>query len=41
LRFVDNLTQSQIAEKVGLSQMHISRLIIRALDTIREQLNTG
>jgi RNA polymerase sigma-B factor len=41
LRFVENLTQSEIAEKMGLSQMHISRLIARALDTARKQLNAG
>jgi RNA polymerase sigma-B factor len=41
LRFVENLTQSEIGEKVGLSQMHISRLIIRAQATVREQLNAG
>jgi RNA polymerase sigma-B factor len=35
LRFVDNLTQAQIASKVGVSQMHVSRLINRALSTLR------
>ena len=32
LRFEEGLTQSQIAERVGVSQMHVSRLIRRALD---------
>jgi RNA polymerase sigma-B factor len=41
LRFVENLSQSEIAERVGLSQMHISRLIIRALGIIRGQLNAS
>ena len=32
LRFFDGLTQSQIAQQVGISQMHVSRLIRRALE---------
>ena len=35
LRFFDGLTQSQIAQQVGISQMHVSRLIRRALEKIR------
>jgi len=31
LRFVDDMTQSQIAAEIGVSQMHISRLIRRSL----------
>lgn len=38
LRFFDNLTQSQIAERIGVSQMHVSRLLARALATLREQI---
>jgi len=38
LRFYGNLTQSQIAEQVGVSQMHISRLLARALTRLRGQL---
>ncbi|WP_317496340.1 SigB/SigF/SigG family RNA polymerase sigma factor [Haloechinothrix sp. LS1_15] len=38
LRFVDNLTQTQIAERVGLSQMHVSRLLGRSLAWLREGL---
>jgi RNA polymerase sigma-B factor len=30
------MTQSQIAARVGVSQMHVSRLIRRALDALRE-----
>jgi RNA polymerase sigma-B factor len=35
LRFEEGLTQSQIAERIGVSQMHVSRLIRAALDTLR------
>ncbi|MEO3928416.1 sigma factor-like helix-turn-helix DNA-binding protein, partial [Micromonosporaceae bacterium B7E4] len=37
-RFYGNLTQSQIAEQIGVSQMHISRLLTRALTKLRSQL---
>jgi RNA polymerase sigma-B factor len=36
LRFVEDMTQSQIADKIGVSQMHVSRLIRKALETVRE-----
>jgi RNA polymerase sigma-B factor len=39
LRFFEGLTQSQIAQQVGISQMHVSRLIRRALEKIREEIN--
>jgi RNA polymerase sigma-B factor len=35
LRFVDDLTQSEIADRIGVSQMQVSRLIRRALDRLR------
>jgi RNA polymerase sigma-B factor len=35
MRFHEGLTQSQIAERMGLSQMHVSRLLRRALDRLR------
>ncbi len=38
LRFFGNQTQTQIAEQVGVSQMHISRLITAALAKLRTQL---
>jgi RNA polymerase sigma-B factor len=38
LRFFEGLTQSQIAQQVGISQMHVSRLIRRALEKIREEI---
>lgn len=37
LRFVEDLTQSEIAERVGISQMHVSRLIARSLKTLHER----
>ncbi|WP_345478716.1 sigma factor-like helix-turn-helix DNA-binding protein, partial [Actinoplanes auranticolor] len=33
-----NLTQSQIADQVGISQMHVSRLLARALTKLRGEL---
>jgi RNA polymerase sigma-B factor len=41
LRFDDGLTQSQIAERIGVSQMHVSRLLRRALDRLRVVAETG
>ncbi len=38
LRFYEGLTQSQIAQQVGISQMHVSRLIRRSLEKMREEL---
>ena len=38
LRFHDELTQSEIAERIGISQMHVSRLLRRSLEQLREQL---
>jgi RNA polymerase sigma-B factor len=38
LRFFGNMTQSQIAEEVGISQMHVSRLLARTLAQLRERL---
>ena len=38
LRFVDGLTQSQIAAEVGVSQMHVSRLLRRALDKLGAEI---
>jgi RNA polymerase sigma-B factor len=35
LRFYGNLTQSEIADQMGISQMHVSRLIARALRQLR------
>jgi RNA polymerase sigma-B factor len=40
LRFVEELTQEEIGRRVGLSQMHISRLLRRTLVRLREDLQT-
>jgi RNA polymerase sigma-B factor len=39
LRFFDGLTQSEIAQRIGISQMHVSRLIRRSLEKIREEID--
>jgi len=36
LRFNDGLSQSEIAERIGVSQMHVSRLLRAALGQLRE-----
>ncbi len=41
LRFVRNLSQAQIAAEVGISQMHVSRLIARSLAAMRRGLDEG
>lgn len=38
MRFFKNMSQSEIAEHVGISQMHVSRLLARALGELREGL---
>lgn len=38
LRFFENMSQSEIAERVGISQMHVSRLLRRALEELRDKL---
>lgn len=39
LRFFGNRTQTQIAEEVGISQMHVSRLLAQTLDRLRSRLD--
>ncbi|MFF0744968.1 sigma-70 family RNA polymerase sigma factor [Streptomyces sp. NPDC004111] len=42
LRYFDDMTQAEIARKVGLSQMHVSRILSRTCTRIRQQaLLTG
>jgi RNA polymerase sigma-B factor len=38
MRFEDGLTQTQIAERIGISQMHVSRLIRKSLSRMRDHL---
>ena len=38
LRFFGNMTQSQIAAELGISQMHVSRLLARTLAQLRTRL---
>ncbi|MCV7250180.1 SigB/SigF/SigG family RNA polymerase sigma factor [Mycobacterium koreense] len=38
LRFFESMTQTQIAERVGVSQMHVSRLLAKSLARLRDQM---
>ncbi|MFF0792982.1 RNA polymerase sigma factor SigF [Streptomyces spiralis] len=38
MRFFGDMTQSRIAEQLGISQMHVSRLITRCCDRLRDQV---
>jgi RNA polymerase sigma-B factor len=38
MRFFRNMTQTEIAEQLGISQMHVSRLLTRTLADLREQM---
>jgi RNA polymerase sigma-B factor len=40
MRFFGNLTQSQIAQRIGISQMHVSRLLATSLRQLREEILT-
>jgi RNA polymerase sigma-B factor len=41
MRFYGNLTQSEIGEELGISQMHVSRLLAHALAFLRERMRAG
>jgi RNA polymerase sigma-B factor len=41
MRFFGNMTQSQIAVELGISQMHVSRLLSHALGVLRAGLTAG
>jgi RNA polymerase sigma-B factor len=38
MRFFDDMTQRRIAERLGISQMHVSRLLTRCCDRLRDQV---
>ena len=40
LRFYEGMTQSEIAKRLGISQMHVSRLLSRSLQQLRELAET-
>jgi RNA polymerase sigma-B factor len=40
MRFFLGLTQSEIADRVGISQMHVSRLIRQSVDQVRDELGS-
>jgi len=39
LRFVEDLTQEQIGDEIGVTQMQVSRLLSRILDEMRQQID--
>jgi len=41
LRFFEGLTQREIADRVGVSQMHVSRLLRRAISRMQSELGPG
>ena len=41
LRFVQDMTQTQIADEIGVSQMQVSRILRRALARLREMTESG
>jgi RNA polymerase sigma-B factor len=38
LRFVEDMTQSEIAEQVGVSQMHVSRILRATIEKLRQRI---
>jgi RNA polymerase sigma-B factor len=40
LRFYGNLSQGEIGQRLGMSQMHVSRLLSRALAYLRDKLTS-
>jgi RNA polymerase sigma-B factor len=40
LRFFDGRTQSEIADEIGVSQMHVSRILTNTLQRLRDDIGT-
>jgi RNA polymerase sigma-B factor len=40
MRFFGSMTQTQIADKIGISQMHVSRLLAASLKTLRGEIDS-
>jgi RNA polymerase sigma-B factor len=38
MRFIQGLTQSEIAVSIGVSQMHVSRLLAASLEELRQNI---
>jgi RNA polymerase sigma-B factor len=38
LRFFEGMTQTQVAARIGISQMHVSRLIRKSIDNLRRYM---
>jgi RNA polymerase sigma-B factor len=38
LRFFEGMTQTQVARRIGISQMHVSRLIRKSIETLRQHM---
>jgi RNA polymerase sigma-B factor len=41
LRFFGEMTQTEIAQQIGISQMHVSRVLARTLAHLRAALTAG
>jgi RNA polymerase sigma-B factor len=41
MRFFEDLTQSEIAERIGISQMHVSRLLRKAIDRLHGEVDVS
>jgi len=37
-RFVDGLTQREVGEQIGVTQMQVSRILSRIFDTLRDEI---
>ena len=39
LRFFEGMTQTQVAARIGISQMHVSRLIRKSIENLRQNIS--